>query len=120
MNVNHYNHAICSKHSNKTTCSENQFCKWTVATDKSISLYDKFKLIILEEYNYESKLFVLRAYYSQVEYNEKQLPIRFLKDFYGYNQDFILDILNKYDRKSPEFTKNILLGYDIIRKESGL
>ena len=119
-NVNHYNHAMCSRHADRTSCAENPFCKWSNEGNKSISLYDKFKSISLEEYECKLKLFILRAYYSHVEYNEKNLPIRFVEDFYGYNQEFALDILNKYDKKSPEFTKNVLLGYDVIRKELGL
>ena len=31
-----------------------------------------------------------------------------------------MELLNKYDKRSPDFTKNVLIGYDIIRKEAGL
>ena len=47
---------------------------------------------------------------------KKELPLRFLKDFYNYN-GFINDIINKYDKRSPDFAKNVLMGYDIIRKD---
>ena len=28
-NVTHYNHAMCSKHADRTSCTENPFCKWS-------------------------------------------------------------------------------------------
>lgn len=118
-NITHYNHALCSKHTNRNSCLENPFCKWGNEKDSKLSPYDKFKLILLEEYEYHYKIFILRAYYP-LEFNETELPIRFIKDFYGYNQGFEIELLNKYDRRSPEFVKNIVIGYDVIRKASGL
>ena len=64
-NSSHYNHIVCNRHKTKSSCIENEFCKWTTNDNNpSISAYDKFKLIIREEYEYECKLFLLRAYYS--------------------------------------------------------
>ena len=118
-NITHYNHSVCSKHTTRVSCLENQFCKWGDDKDTSLSTYDKFKPILQEEYEFECKKFILSSYYPD-EFNEKDLPIRFIRDFYGYNQGFETELRNKYDIRSPEFTKNILIGYDVIRKEAGL
>ena len=117
-NTTHYNHAMCSKHAVRNSCSENPFCKWSNEYSKTITPYDKFKLILQEEYEYKCKLFLLRSYYPN-EFHQKELPIRFINDFYKYH-GFSVEILNKYDKRSPEFTKNVLIGYDVIRKEVGL
>jgi hypothetical protein len=120
-NTKHYNHAICNKHGSRRTCSENTFCKWSGNQETTLSSYDKFKLIAKEQYEYKCKLFILGAYYQGPdESNPNGLIMKFIRDFYGYH-GFEDDILSKYDsRTGPEFSKNVLIGYDIIRKEIAL
>ena len=39
--------------------------------------------------------------------------------FYNYH-GFTVELLNKYDERSPDFVRNIVMGYDILREELGL